>query len=244
MKFSRLLSNRRTDAISKTSRVSFSLHRIAMILAIIVAAFPALVFAGAGITTSRLDHLLDRVQAHYRQTNSFEAKFSEELTSPGGIKRKRKGTLYYRKPGRMRWEFAAPDSETIVSDGTIVYSYQPDLNQVIETPVKQLLKSPGAVTFLLGFGDLRRDFKVSSPVTEQPDGLTHLILIPREGGNRTDVGLNKKNLNLISLQVIDAAGDSTFLRFRGWQENPVLADSLFNFTVPSGADIVRTPGAP
>jgi outer membrane lipoprotein carrier protein len=198
---------------------------------------------GLDAATSRLDSILIRVQNHYRDTNSFHAKFTEEVTSPGGMKKTRTGTVYYLKPGRMRWEFAAPDTETIVSDGIIVYSYEPDLNQVIETPVKQILKSPSATTFLLGFGDLRRDFKASSPSPAPADGLIHLTLVPKEGGNQAEVGLDQRALNLVTLQLTDPVGDKTLFQFTNWTNNPALADSLFKFEVPPGADIVRTPGA-
>ena len=81
----------------------------------------------------------------------------------------------------MRWEFAGPKAETIVSDGNIVYSYEPDLNQVIETPVKQILKSPSATAFLLGFGDLRDDFGASFTSSAPDDGLIHLTTGAQRG---------------------------------------------------------------
>ncbi|HTW89142.1 MAG TPA: outer membrane lipoprotein carrier protein LolA [Candidatus Binataceae bacterium] len=213
--------------------------KIAGILALaIIASAPRLYAAPSG-----LESILTRVQNHYRDTNSFHAKFTEEVTSPGGMKKTRTGVVYYLKPGRMRWEFAAPDTETIVSDGTIVYSYEPDLNQVIETPVKQILKSPNATTFLLGFGDLRRDFKASTPSPTPGDGLIHLTLVPKDGGNQAEVGLDRRTLNLVTLRLTDAVGDRTLFQFSDWTNNPALQDSLFKFEVPPGADIVRTTGA-
>jgi outer membrane lipoprotein carrier protein len=211
--------------------------------AALTAAIAAPTQAGLDARSTRLDSVLSRVQNHYRETNSFHAKFTEEVTSPGGMKKTRTGSVYYLKPGRMRWEFAAPDSETIVSDGTIVYSYEPDLNQVIETPVKQILKSPSATTFLLGFGDLRHDFKASFTPLAPKDGRIHLTLVPKEGGNQAEVALDAHTLDLVALQLTDAVGDRTSFRFTDWTDNPTLADALFKFEVPQGADIVRTPGA-
>lgn len=220
--------------------MNLRLHaKIAAVLALaIMASTP-----GLDAAPSRLDSILTRVQNHYRDTNSFQAKFTEEVTSPGGMKKTRTGVVYYLKPGRMRWEFAAPDTETIVSDGIIVYSYEPDLNQVIETPVKQILKSSNATTFLLGFGDLRRDFNASTPTPAPADGLIHLTLVPKDGGNKAEVGLDQRALNLVTLQLIDAVGDRTLFQFSDWTSNPALQDSLFKFEVPPGADIVRTTGA-
>ena len=221
-----------------------NLRRIVMIAAIAVMAIGVApsVRAELNASSARLDGILTRVQNHYRETNSFNAKFTEAVSSPGGMKKTRTGTVYYLKPGRMRWEFGGPETETIVSDGTIVYSYQPDLNQVIETPVKQLLKSPSATAFLLGFGDLRKDFKASIVSPASDDGLIHLSLVPREGGSQAEIALDRQTLDLVTLELTDAIGDRTVFRFSDWRDNPTLAGSLFRFEAPPGADIVRTPG--
>ena len=103
----------------------------------------------------------------------MQANFDETLSSPGGMTRTRKGTVYFRKVGRMRWEFAAPSEGTVVSDGKTVYDYEKDLNQVVELPVNQALKS-SATASLLGLGNIRRDFKgyatsTSTPTYVNPD---------------------------------------------------------------------------
>ncbi len=70
----------------------------------------------------------------------------------------------------MRWEFETPDKQTIVSDGETLYSYDPDLNQVSETPLKQALKSSSAISFLLGIGNINRDFKAAFANPPAPNG--------------------------------------------------------------------------
>jgi outer membrane lipoprotein carrier protein len=188
-----------------------------------------------------LDKTLDQISAHYRETHSFTADFTEKITSPGAADRTRSGKVYYRKPGRMRWEFAAPEQETIVADGKAVYSYEPDLNQVIETPVAGLIKSPSATAFLLGFGDLRADFDVSALSHPPADGLIYLVLKPKGGGNPAIAGIDPTNWNLSKLVFQDVAGDSTSLAFSNFKINQELPDSLFQFSVPNGADVVSTP---
>src|SRR5208282_1424060 len=91
--------------------------------------------------------LVDRVQDHYQHTQSFSAKFSEELTGIGRPKLIRSGQVFFKRPGKMRWEFGAPQKETVVSDGHKVYNYQPDLNQVIELPIERAFKSAAPLAF-------------------------------------------------------------------------------------------------
>ena len=62
----------------------------------------------------------------------------------------------------MRWEFSGEDQELIVSDGKQLYNYQPDLNQVIETPLAQAFRSSSFAAFMLGIGNVQRDFNASS----------------------------------------------------------------------------------
>src|SRR2546426_1130516 len=83
----------------------------------------------------QLRDTLKRIQRHYKSTNSFSGKFGEQIFAVGGGKRDRSGKVYYEKPGKMRWEFDQPHPQTIVSDGTNLYSYEPDLNQALKTPV-------------------------------------------------------------------------------------------------------------
>jgi len=66
--------------------------------------------------SKNLKQVLDRLQRHYHDTNSFTANFREDVTTAGAPTRTRKGAVSFRKPGRMRWEFTDPDKETIVRD--------------------------------------------------------------------------------------------------------------------------------
>ncbi len=122
---------------------------------------PAAEDGGAGTAQPAKSAILDRIQDHYQHTMSFTAKFTDEITGMGGTKRKRTGRLFYKRPGRMRWEFDPPQTETVVANGHKLYDYQPDLNQVIELPIERAFKSAAPLAFLLGMGDIRRDFNTS-----------------------------------------------------------------------------------
>src|SRR6202044_4115580 len=92
----------------------------------------------------------------------------------------------------MRWEFSDPEKQTIGSDGTTLYSYDPDLNQVVESPLKQALKSSSATSFLLGIGNINRDFKSAFAHPATPTGLVDLVLDAKSGGYVINVGLAPK----------------------------------------------------
>ncbi len=201
--------------------------------------------AGAQVNQSgKLDAILKRIQTHYQKTDSLTARFSENIAGANGMKRARAGKVYYRKPGKMRWEFAGTEAETIVSDGKDIYSYQPDLNQVMKAPLARVFKSSAPAAFLLGVGDIKRDFKASIPEPPPADGLVHVALSPKGGGETIELGLDPKSYNLTWLRITDQLGNVSTLRFSDIQSNIALNDAIFAFVPPKDADIVEAPGLP
>jgi outer membrane lipoprotein carrier protein len=232
---------------------NFSAPRNTIIAAVIAIAAAGLLIAqvGAWAATStgakqsgRDAVVLDRIQQHYQSSGSFSAKFTEELTGLGGTKRTRTGRVFYKRPGKMRWEFDAPQSETVVSDGHMLYDYQPDLNQVLEVPIKRAFKSAAPLAFLLGMGDIRRDFNATVAASTPSDSLLRVMLLPKGGGDRIEIGVDPSTYALMAVKVADALGNTTSIRFSEVRTNLSLADSLFNFQVPPGADVVLAPAAP
>jgi len=191
----------------------------------------------------KLDAILKRVQTHYQKTTTLKAKFSENIVAADGRKRDRSGTVYYQKPGKMRWDFEGPETETIVSDGKELYTYAPDLNQVMKAPLQRVFKSSAPVAFLLGVGDIKRDFKASLPESPPSDGLVHVALSPKKGGEVIELGLDPHSYDLVWMKIADELGNATTMHLEDIHTNMTLNDSLFVFEVPKGADIVEAPGA-
>jgi len=193
--------------------------------------------AGANLGT-----LLDRLQLHYQATKSFSAKFDETITRPGAPPLQRSGVIYYEKPGKLRWEFDGSQPETIVSNGKTIYDYDPALNQVVETPLAQASRSNPAAAFLLGAGNVKRDFKAEAIIAPDSSGLVHVALTPKQGGQRIEAGIDRKTYNIATLSISDAMGNQTNLSFSNIELNRPLHASQFTFTPPDGADIVSSGG--
>jgi outer membrane lipoprotein carrier protein len=232
----------RRKFLEKMLKTSLSVIVVCLVAAV---SLHAETMASAGAPVSKdLKQVLDRLQRHYHDTNSFTAKFNEEIATVGAPKKNRTGTVSFRKPGRMRWEFDDPEKQTIVSDGETLYSYDPDLNQVVETPLKQALKSSSATSFLLGIGNINRDFKAAFAHPATPTGLVDLVLDAKSGGYVIQVGLDPKSYNLMTLTLTDQLGDVTRIDFSDINDNVELSDSTFAFKTPAGADVVTAPASP
>jgi outer membrane lipoprotein carrier protein len=190
-----------------------------------------------------LSTVLDRLQQHYQETKSFRAKFDQTFTRPGLPALQRSGNIYYKKPGKLRWEFQGSQPEIIVSDGKTIYDYDPGLNQVVETPLAQAVRSQAAAAFLLGAGDLKRDFTAQGMSGPEANGLVRVSLIPKHGGERIGAGIDRKTYNITTLSIADAMGNRTDFSFSNIELNPPLQDSQFTFKPPDGADIVSAGNA-
>ena len=199
--------------------------------------------ASSAVSPGDLNSLLEHLQRHYQQTNSFKASFKQSVARVGGPPRDRSGRVYYLKPGRVRFEFSDPQPETIVSDGKLIYDYDPGLNQVMETPLKSAIKTQAVAAFLLGAGNVDRDFKASRPAEPADDGLIHVLLTPEaRGGDPLDLGLEPHTLNIATLRLADALGNVTKITFSDIDINAALEPSRFIFETPAGADVVTPSG--
>jgi outer membrane lipoprotein carrier protein len=220
-----------------------------MVLAVAFA-FPKI---GIGASMAPMEHneqkgspalrsFLRRLQRHYQQTESFTANFTEKIIRTGGFTQTRQGTIDYKKPGRIRWQFSGDQPETIVSNGKTIYDYDPGLDQVVETPLNRAFKTSAAAAFMLGVGNLERDFNATDDGTGS-NGLHQITLVPKGGGDGVELGIDPATLNIEKLTLKDALGNTTVLHFTDIRINPRLNDSLFEFKVPPGADVVSAPTA-
>lgn len=231
--------SRKGSAIRPSAPFLFALLLIAQL------ASGGLNWAGAVVSpasaAANLDMLLDRFQQHYQATKSFSAKFDETITRAGAPPLQRSGVMYYQKPGKIRWEFEGPQPETIVSDGKTIYDYDPGLNQVVETPLASASRTEAAAAFLVGAGNVKRDFNVEAMAPDSGE-VVLLVLTPKKGGERIEAGIERKTYNIATLSISDAMGNRTNLSFSNIVLNQPLHASQFKFTPPAGADIVSSGG--
>ena len=120
------------------------------------------------------------LQQKYDRVKDFTADFSH-LYEGGVLKRKttEQGTVAIKKPGKMRWEYRAPEKKTFVSDGRMIYSYIPADKQVISSDAPREDEATTAVLFLAGKGNLVRDFDVTFADPPSADRVA-LRLNPRQ----------------------------------------------------------------
>src|SRR3984885_7503473 len=130
-----------------------------------------LICCASSLSAQDNDAIVRKVDDHYNHLSSLRAHYTERYTGMG-MDRTEEGTLLLKKPGRMRWSYAAPVGKVFVLDGRFAWFYTPGDAQATRVPAKQLddLRSP--LRFLLGHTQLRKGL---DNLAVEPNGSGFLI---------------------------------------------------------------------
>lgn len=192
-----------------------------------------LLLPGAALGASSVDEL----KAFLQQTTTVRAHFAQIVLDRNMNTLQRvTGTMQFSRPGKFRWEYDRPYEQIIVSDGSRVWLYDKDLNQVTVRRFDRALgSSPAAL--LAGGSDIEKDYELSSLGSR--DGLDWLEAVPRNRDTafeRIRLGFGKSGLDAMELR--DQFGQTTVIKFSTIERNPSLAPEAFRFTPPKGADVI------
>ena len=199
-----------------------------------------------------LDSVLDQVQSNYEEIDDFHAKFTQEATikSLNQVQRA-DGEVWLKKPGKMRWNYYRPNKEEIVSDGAKVWFYNQDEKQVVESSLVEVMDTPTTTTLLSGFGNIKKQFNSRFSTAAFPDenGSYLVDLLPRDNRdnkdeeeyNKVTIAVDKKSMLVNTIYLYDPFGNLTKVKLNDIKINKGVPDSLFNFKVPKGVELIKAP---
>ena len=205
----------------------------------------ALIFADSSLKpaaqSKEEDQVIESLQKSYDSSVDFTAEFRQETELKTlGRNLKARGKLYFKRPGRMLWRYEEPKGQFVLADGKSLYYYQPEQAQIIKSPLKNAFRSDIPLSFLLGIGSLKRDFKVSLKGLEQGHYVLQLGPKGELGGvGEITLGIDRDKFDILWARIRDAAGNVTTLRFSDMRKGIGLKDSLFRLQVPDGVDVVE-----
>jgi outer membrane lipoprotein carrier protein len=182
--------------------------------------------------------LAERVQAYYEGTNDLVARFTQTYTYAGfGRRQVSSGTLRVKKPGMMRWDYEKPAPKTIAVKGSRLVQYEPEENQAYVDEHFDASAMSAAVTFLLGQGDLAREFDLALDATGA------LLLHPKEEDPRVEsIALTVgKQGEVTATRVVDGSGSVNEIRFSDVRRNQGLPESAFEVKLPRDVHRMRAP---
>ena len=220
----------------------------------------AAALAGVFLTPSFTDTSLPvkRLEATYRAARTMQVIFLEQYSENGRVVRTEAGAAYFRRPGKMRWEYQSPEKNVFLVDGKTAWFYVPADHTVTRVPAKQSTDWRTPLALLAGEMKLSRICaRVDFATDEKPDKDGDVLLSCQLEGSENMADPASKNgaphakrdllllevahdtNQLVRIVVREAGGVEIEFKFKDWQFDPPVPDSFFRFEVPPGVAIVN-----
>ncbi len=197
-------------------------------------------------TENEFQSNIDDLQKKYSQVKDLKMDFIQNYYSPKRNSRTETGTLYLRRPGMMRWEYQSPSQKLFVSDGKAIFFYLPDERQVQRTSVKESRDQRVPFLFLLGKGNLKKDFsRIEWAKNDRPffEGNRILYAYPKKNIDefaKILMEFDPKSLQLQRITIFDVDDSRSEFVFTNIKENLGLSSQLFNFKIPENVEVVES----
>lgn len=211
--------------------------------------------------TPEVRTIVNRFEARYRSAKTLQATFLERYLEDGHVVRVEAGTAYFHRPGKMRWEYESPEKNLFLVDGKTAWFYVPVDHTVTRVPAKESADWRTPLSLLAGETKVSRVCaEVQLAPTEKPESPDNSVLrclirgarpgppgqnsapiVPpsEETADAVLFEIVRNSGDLVRVVVRDRGGVQVEFHFGNWVTNPNLADSFFQFTVPSGVAIVN-----
>jgi outer membrane lipoprotein carrier protein len=208
----------------------------------------------------RPEQFVQVFEARYRAAHTLQATFLERYEESGKTARTESGTAYFRRPGKMRWEYASPEKDVFLVDGKLAWFYVPADHTVMRVPAKQSTDWRTPLALLAGEMKVSRvcgrvQFAASEKAAQEGNVVLQCILrgtgpdlaaeadaAGLRSGERGDLvffEIARATGELQRLVVRQSGGVEVEFRFKNWVMNPPVSDAMFRFEVPPGTAIVN-----
>lgn len=196
------------------------------------------------------------LEHRYQHAATLKAVFFERFTDGNGGIAAESGTVYFSRPGRMRWEYESPEEKLFLVDGTNVWSYVPADHTASHAKLKESSDWRTPLALLTGkadLGKLCRNVSIEdaandpkSKPDDRPTSPGNIVLrcLPREGSSEPGTGIREilfetdPQARLVRVLIRQPGNLETEFRFGDWQENILIAELKFHFVPPRGVEVV------
>jgi outer membrane lipoprotein carrier protein len=195
------------------------------------------------IAQDQLNLLIDGLQKKYSKMAGLAADFVQVYQSPDGRNIRESGHVILKRPGKARWEYTSPERKLFLSDGKNIYFHVYGERQATKASIKESADPQIPFLFLLGRGNLRRDFSRIEMLNDEravESGNKILRLVPSkapEEFKRLLVEVNPITFQVKRLVIFERSGARMDFLLNNTQENFVAAENEFRFMPPAGVTI-------
>jgi len=189
------------------------------------------------------DEALSGMERLYAAADTASGSFKQIYRAPG-MTQEETGVFQLKRPGLMRWEYRTPEEKLFVADGKECFLYVPVDRQVTIHPLTpaDLARTPFA--FLLGGGNVRRDYSAAAETEFRPafpDTISLRLTPVRDDGEYAFVTLelDGKTFNIRRVVIREQSGNTSEFILSDVVLNQKTNDKDFRFRPPRGVEIVR-----
>ncbi len=211
---------------------------------IIILVFLFISALGDSAIAEEVVDILSKMQGMYDETTDFQAGFTQQMFYKAmDITNETQGTIYFKKPNLMRWDYTKPSKQQIFVSGKDMTLYLPDRKQVIKKDLSPQLPSDRPFSILTDVRGIEKDFEIK--VLEEKNDKHHVLeLKPRDtklglSGIRLDV--DKRDYFIKVIQLLEINGNSTTISFSKVKINKGLKEDFFSFSIPEGVEVLEAP---
>jgi len=190
-----------------------------------------------------VDGAIAAIQGRYESVEDLSASFvqtarSVALGGMAGGEQVSRGTVTFAKPGKMRWHYTQPEPSLVVSDGRTLWIHDPAHAEVQRMRVTEGYLSGAAIQFLLGEGDMRRDFTITGVACNAETSELELVPKTDAGFEKLRVVAERASGELRRTTIYDLLGNVTVVEFSDVRANQGPDDSVFRFEIPPGLEVI------
>jgi outer membrane lipoprotein carrier protein len=222
----------------------------------VVAVLSFLIFFRAGPTSNQTGSQVARaLEARYRHAQTLKATFLETYRDGNGALSAESGTVYFSRPGRMRWEYESPQEKLFLVDGANAWFYIPADRTASRAKFKESSDWRTPLALLAGQANLSHLCRALEIVPESQrqarDGreisggvITTLRCLPRitsdDSGNPVREILLQVDAeaHLVGVRIREAGDWEIAFHFANWEQNISIPELKFHFLPPPGVSIV------
>jgi chaperone LolA len=180
---------------------------------------------------------VERLKAFIAGAKTAEADFTQTVSDRNGrVTQQASGRMAFARPGKFRWDYSAPYEQVIVGDGTRLWLYDTDLEQVTVKPLGDVIAGTPAA-LLAGDNAIEKYFRLKN--AGEGGGLEWLEATPRTQDTTFErIRMGFKGDVLVQMELFDTFGQRTTLKLSRLVRNPSIPPARFSFTPPKGADVI------
>ena len=195
--------------------------------------------AAVPLRAQSVDDAVAGIELRYNRLATMRSEFEQSMEYAGRRRMVESGTLYLRRPGKMRWDYDRPKGKIAIGDGEMFRMYNPNTNQVRQVKLDETADLRAPLSFLLGRMRLKRQFR--NLRIQAQDGESVLVAEGRTGKeyySRVEFAYDPSDFHLRRIKVYGRDDSINVFRFKNEVLNPTLDLDLFEFRAPEGADIL------